>query len=171
MYPAMLLSLLFVVLVSSIYHCDPIHKNISTHIALMLSVVSAAIHSINYFIQLAVVQPSLLKGELESLILLSQYNPHGVFIALEDLGYFIIGLSFGFLSFSFVKPGKLSKSIKYTYLICSVVTVTGLIAMAIWYKSDLEYRYEVLSLSLDWLTLIITGILLFFYFKRISQSD
>jgi hypothetical protein len=171
MYPALLLSFLFVVLISSVYHCDPIHKSISTHIALMLSVISAAVHSINYFIQLAVVQPSLLKDELESLILLSQYNPHGVFIALEDLGYFLMGLSFGFLSLSFVRTGKLIKSIKYIYLSSSVITVAGLIIMAFWYRSDLEYRYEVLSLTLDWLVLIVTGVLLFFYFKRIYQHD
>ncbi len=171
MYPALLLSLLFVVLVTSVYHCDPIHKSISTHIALMLSVISATIHSINYFIQLAVVQPSLLKGELESLILLSEYNPHGVFIALESLGYFMMGLSFGFLSLRFVRPGKLIKSIKYTYLVNSVITVAGLIIMAFWYRSDLEYRYEVVSLTLNWVVLIITGIPLFFYFKRIYQHN
>lgn len=171
MYPALSLSLIFMVLVSSIYHCDPIHKSISTHVALMLSVVSAAIHSINYFIQLAVVQPSLLKGEVESLILLSQYNPHGVFIALEDLGYFIMGLSFGFVSLRFVRPGKLAKTIKYLYLLSSVIVVVGLIVMAIWYRSNLEYRYEVLALTLDWVVLIVTGGLLFFYLNSLSDRS
>lgn len=171
MYPALLLSLLFVVLVSSVYHCDPIHKNISTHIALTLAVISAAVHGINYFIQLAVIQPSLLKGEMESLILLSQYNPHGVFIALENLGYFLMGLSFGFISLSFVRSGKLTKSIKFIFLSSSVIIVAGLIIMAFWYRSDLEYRYEVLSLTLAWVVLIVTGVLLFFYFKRISQLN
>jgi hypothetical protein len=32
-------------------------------------------------------QPSLLKGETEGLTLFLQYNPDGIFIALEDLGY------------------------------------------------------------------------------------
>jgi hypothetical protein len=32
-----------------------------------------------------VVQPSLLSGESEGLAIISQYNPHGVFIAMQDL--------------------------------------------------------------------------------------
>ena len=42
-------------------------------------------------------QPSILLGETEGFALLTQYNPHGVFIALEDLGYFLMGMAFVFL--------------------------------------------------------------------------
>jgi hypothetical protein len=37
----------------------------------------------DYFIQLTVVQPSVLQGKVDGLLLWSQYNPHGIFIALE----------------------------------------------------------------------------------------
>ena len=44
--------------------------------------VLAALLSADYFIQLRVIQPAILKRELDGLAPLSQYNPHGVFIAL-----------------------------------------------------------------------------------------
>lgn len=56
--------------------------------------VSAAVLSLNYFIQLTVIQPGLQKGEEAFLSLLSLYNPHGIFIALEDLGYLMMSVSF-----------------------------------------------------------------------------
>jgi hypothetical protein len=37
--------------------------------------------------------PSLLKGEVGNLSLLSQYNPHGLFIALEDTSYLIMAVA------------------------------------------------------------------------------
>jgi hypothetical protein len=39
----------------------------------------------DYFIQISVIQPSLLKGETDGIALLTQYNPHGIFIALEEV--------------------------------------------------------------------------------------
>ena len=49
---------------------------------------------VDYYVQFTTVQTSLVKGELDGgLSVLSQYNPHGVFVALEDVGYFT--MSFG----------------------------------------------------------------------------
>jgi hypothetical protein len=41
----------------------------------------------DYFIQISVKQPSLLKGETDGISLLTQYNPHGIFIVLEEVSY------------------------------------------------------------------------------------
>jgi hypothetical protein len=93
MYPALLMALLFLVLVVCIHYYADADKKIFSQIGLSFAVISATAHTINYFIQLAVVQPSLLKGELEGLSLFSQYNPHGLFIALEDVGYLMMGVT------------------------------------------------------------------------------
>jgi hypothetical protein len=49
----------------------------------------------DYAMQLAVVTPSLLRGEGRDVVLLLMYNPHGVFIALEDAGYVLVALALG----------------------------------------------------------------------------
>ena len=74
-------------------------------LGLGLAVASMAVIAIDYFIQLRVVQPSLLNGESEGLAIMSQYNPHGVFIALEELGFLLAGLAFCFLALALGRTG------------------------------------------------------------------
>jgi hypothetical protein len=52
--------------------------------------------TVDYFIQLRFVQSAVLKGELDGLAPLTQYNTHGVFIALEEAGYALIAVAFVF---------------------------------------------------------------------------
>lgn len=169
MYPALLLALLFVVLVICIHYCADMDKKVFSRIALSFAIIAAAVHAINYFIQLTVVQPSLLKGELDGLALYSQYNPHGIFIALEDVGYLMMGIAFLFVAVVFVRRDILERAIRYTFITGSVLTVGGLVVFALLYGRELEYRYEVLSLTVDWLILIVSGVLLSVFFKRAGR--
>ncbi|WP_457549536.1 hypothetical protein [Archaeoglobus sp.] len=170
MYPALLMALLFVVLVTCIHYYAADDKKIFTHIGLSFALLSAAVHTINYFIQLAVMQPSLLKGELQGLSLFSQYNPHGVFIALEDVGYLMMGVAFLFVALAFGRRKRLENVIRYIFIISSVLAVGSLIVLALLYRSDLEYRYEVVVIVIDWITLIVSVALLSLFFKRADQA-
>ncbi|MBN1538439.1 MAG: hypothetical protein JW908_17015 [Anaerolineales bacterium] len=170
MYPAFMLALLFVVLVICIHHVTTDRK-LYSQIALSFAVIAAATHSINYFIQLAVIQPSLLLGEFEDLVLFSQYNPHGIFIALEALGYLMMGLSFLFVAIVFVGRDKLERAIRFVLITGSILAIGGLILLAALYGYELEYRYEVLAIMIDWITLIISGILLSVFFKRAGRIE
>jgi hypothetical protein len=118
-----------------------------------------------------VVQPSFLKGEIEGLSLFSQYNPHGIFIALEDVGYLMMGLAFFFIAVVFNRRTRLEQAIRLLFLISSILAVGSLIILALVYGSELEYRYEVAAILIDWVALIISGILLSVFFKRAEQTD
>ena len=87
MYPASFVAALFVVLVSCIHQAAPETRQRFSLIGVAFAIVAATVLLADYLIQLTVVQPSLLNGETAALSLLSECNPHGVFIALEDLGY------------------------------------------------------------------------------------
>ena len=100
MYLAALMMLAFVVLAACVRERASDDRTVFGTIALSLAVASFAVIAMDYFIQLRTVQPALLLGEAEGLAIISQYNPHGVFIALEELGFLVMGLSFGFLAFS-----------------------------------------------------------------------
>lgn len=169
MYPAFLMALLFVVLVVCIHHYASADKKVFSQIALSFAVISATAHTINYFIQLAVVQPSLLKGEVEGLSLFSQYNPHGIFIALEDIGYLMMGVAFLFVAVVFSQLERFERVIRLFLITSSVLAVGSLILLALLYGSDLEYRYEVVAILIDWTALIISGILLSLFFKRAGR--
>jgi hypothetical protein len=166
MFPAILMALLFMVLVICIHRYARPDKQIFSVISLSFAILAAAFLSVDYFIQLAVVQPSLLKGEADGISLISQYNPHGIFIALEDLGYLLMGVSFIFAAPVFFEHRKLDKAIRFLFLAAGSLAIVSLIILAIIYRSNLEYRYEVVVIVVDWLTLIIGGILLSIFFRR-----
>ncbi len=169
MVPALLMALLFAILVVCIHHYAEIDKQIFSQIALIFAVISATAHAINYFIQLAFVQPSLLKGEVEGLSLFSQYNPHGIFIALEDLGYLMMGVAFIFVAAAFAWRGRLERAIQLIFGVSSVLAVGSLFILVLIYEFDLEYRYEVVAILVDWVTLIVSGVLLGVFFRRAGQ--
>jgi hypothetical protein len=62
-------------------------------LGLCVAVLAAAVLLANYFIQVTVMQPSLEKGQLDGWAILTQYNPNGVFIALEEIGYVLMSLA------------------------------------------------------------------------------
>jgi len=48
---------------------------------------------VDYASQLSFIQPALLLGEAVELSSWTQYNPHGVFIAFENVGYLLFNLA------------------------------------------------------------------------------
>ena len=131
-----------------------------------LGAVAAAALLVDYVVQLAVLQPSLLRGETAGLSLWSQYNPHGVFIALEDLGYFLLGLVLLTLAAVFTGRSRLERALRWLVLVGGALTVVALPVLAVAYRADLEYRYEVAAIALTWVTLIAGGVLLTRWFRR-----
>jgi hypothetical protein len=55
-------------------------------IGLSFALIAAGVLLSIYFVQFSVVPVSLMNGQTEGIALLTQYNPYGVFIVLEELG-------------------------------------------------------------------------------------
>jgi hypothetical protein len=113
-----------------------------------------------------VIQPSLLNGETDGIPILSQYNPHGVFIALEEVGYLMMSLSFFCVAPIFSSSSRLERAVRWTFVIGFLLTVISFVLISILYGIYREYRFEVAVITIDYLALIIAGILLSFVFKR-----
>ena len=116
-------------------------------------------------------QPSLLRGEMEGVALLTQYNPHGVFIALEDLGYLLMSLSLLLVALVFSGPERLERAVRWTLAGGSLLTMLGFFGLHLTYRFDLEYRFEVLAISINWTVLIVAGVLLSILFRRAGQRS
>jgi hypothetical protein len=170
MYPATLMVCLFLVLMSCIHSYAAESRKLYSQIGLCFAVISSAVLAIDYYIQLAMVQPSLLKGELEGLVLISQYNPHGIFIALEELGYLMMSLAFLFMGLVFVGRSKLERSICWLLIGSSVLALVAYVVMSLIYGKDLEYRFEITVITINWLVLIVASVLLSFLFKRVTKG-
>ena len=93
MFPAIVATLLYVALMVGLHGRAAAESKSFSLFAVVLAAMAALLLVGDYFIQLAVVQPSILAGEADGISLLTQYNPHGLFIALEELGYLLMSAS------------------------------------------------------------------------------
>lgn len=163
---AIVLVLAYVSLMVSIHACAPSEKKIFSLVGLAFAIMTAVILVADYFIQFSVIPVSLMHGETEGLPLLIQYNPHGVFLALEELGYLLMSLSFLFVAPVFANRSRAESAVRWIFIIAFVLSIVALVAISIVYGLDRLDRFEVIVLSVDWLVLIVNGILLSRVFRK-----
>lgn len=166
MYPTILMVLSYVVLVACVHHSVDQSRRVFSQVALAFALISAGAAAITYGVQLMVVQPALLTGELDGLSLWSMYNPHGLFIALENVTYFLLGVSFLFLVTALPAGRGVVRATRVVLALAGGLAVTSLVGFAVYYGRDLDYRYEVTALSIAWIALTVTGILVGIAFQR-----
>ncbi len=168
LFPAFLLAMTLVVLMTSIhYHVAEKRKALSM-VALVFIAIYASLITVNYFLQLTVVRPSMLTGETEGLSLLAMTNPNGIFFALESLGYIVQEFAFLFVAFAFT-GGKLQQAIRWTFIINFVA---GLVSLAgIYLVNSMPI---VVATVIVWaVTLTASGVLLsvLFYRESVETQD
>ncbi len=166
MYPAILLSLIFIVLVVCIHHYAPKEKKVFSQIGLSFALISASVLITDYFIQISVIQPSLLNGETDGIAILTQYNPHGIFIALEEVGYLMMSITFLCIAPVFSGINSLESGIRRIFITSFILTIISLIIFSASYGIHREYRFEVAVITINWIVLIVSGLLLSVLFKR-----
>jgi uncharacterized membrane protein len=97
--------------------------------------------------------------------MLIQYNSHGVFLALEELGYLMMSLSFLFIGIALSNRSRLESVIRWIFMIGFVLVLLSLAVVSISHGLDRLDRFEVLVISIDWLILIVNGVLLSTMFR------
>ncbi len=169
MYPMLLLLAAAVALAVTVHGMAGGERPLPSLAGVCLGTAATALLMADYGIQLTTVQPALLAGEAEGLALWSQYNPHGLFIALENVGYAAWGLAFVLLGSSLARQrGGAASAAGWTLVAGGLLTLTALVAYALAYGADLQYRFEVAALTLTWLTLGVTGVLVAIALRRPS---
>lgn len=166
-YPGILLALIFVVLMVCIHFYASNDKKIFSQIGLSFALVYATVVLIDYFIQFTVVIPSILSGEIAGLSLFTQYNPHGIFIALEGLGYFMMSIAFLFTAAVFV-GGRLELAIRWLFVASFILAIVSFAILSL-LRYDIV-AFEVTILTINWTVLIVSGILLSVLFRRAWQK-
>jgi hypothetical protein len=162
MVPAMLLVLGYV----SIHSYVSRHRRIFSQIGVAFALIAAVVLLSDYYLQFAVVPVSLRNAETEGLALLIQYNSHGVFLALEELGYLMMSLSFLFIGIALGRGSRLESAIRWIFVLGFVLVTLSLTIIWISYALERLDRFEVMAISIDWLVLIINGVLLSILFRR-----
>lgn len=166
MYPAMLLNVVYYILMVAIHYFAPVEKKIFSHIGLSFALLSMATFVIDYFLQVSVIQPSLVLGETDGIALLSQFNAHGVFIVLEEIAFIMMSASMLFMTPVFVGQTKSEKALRWIFAGSFVLTTVSFALSTVFYGIFREYRFEVAAFAINWLALIASGILLSVIFRK-----
>ena len=156
MYAAIAFAASFAAWVACVHHLAPRGARLFTLMGLCAAVSGAATLIVNYFVQLAAVQPSLLAGETDGIALLSQYNPHGLFIALEEVGWLMIAVTFAALAPAF-GGSRLERGLRWTLATGFMLVVLALVAVSWRYGIQREYRFEVAVIAIDWIVVLIAS--------------
>ena len=144
----------------------PESKRVFGTIAVAFATIGSSILIADYYVQLAVIMPSILNGEHgDGLSLLTMYNGRGVFIALEEAGYLCLGASL--LALSPLFSGMLRLLLSGSF----ALDLVALLYINLRYGWDRSYRFEVAVISITWLAFIICGSMIAVVFLRDTTTD
>jgi hypothetical protein len=166
MYMAVLQLLVYLIFIISNHFNVLLERRIFSFISVAFALISTSVLLADYFLQFAVVPISVMKGETEGIALITQYNGRGVFVVLEELGYLLMSISFLFLGLAFAVKNRLERTIRWILIVPIVLTVFSFVFYSIKFGIDRNYRFEVAAITINWLVIIVTGILISIYFKR-----
>ena len=156
----------YLIFIVSIHFITRIEKKLFSFLSVAFALITTIVLLIAYFVQFSVVPMSMMKGETEGIALLTQYNGHGIFIAMEDLGYITMSISFLFLSFIFSLKNRLERTIRLILISAFLLTVLSFVFYTIKFGIDRSYRFEVATITVNWLTTITIGILVSIFIKN-----
>ncbi len=171
MYPAMILMVLFVAMLVAIHEATPRARRAYSLLAVCVGVIAAAVLLITYYIQVTVMQPSLERGQLDGWAMLTMYNPNGVFLALEELGYLLMSVALLCLAPVFVGARQLERSLHWLFSGGFVLSIGAFLVVFVQRGIDRGAVFEIIVISIVWLTLIVGGILAALWFRGARQFD
>ena len=171
MYLAIFQLFALLIFVISVHYNTSSKKKILSFIAVAFALISTTVLLADYFIQFAVIPISMMKAETEGIALLTQYNGHGIFIALEELGYITMSIALFFISFIFSSTNGLEKAIRWLLFLPFILNIAAFVVYTILFGIDRSYRFEVASISINWLFIIATSVLISIFFKRNLKTN
>ena len=139
--------------------------------AMCVGVIAAAVLLITYYIQVTVMQPNIEKGQLDGWAMLTMYNPNGVFLALEELGYLLMSVAFLCVAPVFMQATRLERSLRWLLVASFVLSLGSLVAVFVVQGIDRGATFEIIVISIVWLTLILGAILTALVFRRALHAD
>jgi hypothetical protein len=167
MFPALPATLLYVAFVLGLLARSRPERRLLGQFGVVLAVMAALALVGDYVLQLAVIQPSLLAGEAEGIPMLSQYNPHGVFIALEELGYFLMSASLACMGCTVSgTTRRLERVVRWLFVGGFGVATATLVWFLVRYGHERAYLFEIAIISIVWLTLIPGAFVMAAVFRR-----
>ncbi len=103
--PSLFLAPAFLITIICLHYCVEKEMKIWTAIGVAFAIIYSSFATLNYFVELTVVIPPLVKGEINETNMLV-FKPGSFMFAIDCLGYFFMSLSTLFAAFSFSATHK-----------------------------------------------------------------
>jgi uncharacterized membrane protein YvlD (DUF360 family) len=100
-------------------------------------------------------------------MLFTQYNPYGIFIALEGLGYFMMSVAFLFTAVVFT-GGMVERAILWLFVASFILAIVSFAVLSM-LRYDIV-AFEVTILTINWTVLIVSGIYLVFCSDELDRK-
>ena len=162
--PAFFMAFTVIILLCCLHAQAPPEKKIYSEISLAFGILYAAIMIPDLFLQWTVVLPSLAHNETAAISLLSQYNPHGVFIAIESLGYLLLDTALLFTAAVFTGKARLERALKWLFITAFILNIAMFLVILLTRNNIVVF--EVVAVTVNVAVLITAGILLSRWFTR-----
>jgi hypothetical protein len=166
MFLAMGQLIIYIVFMISLHYAAAPERRIFSFSALAFAMLAALLLMADYFIQFSVIPVSLMKGETEGIALLTQYNPHGIFIAMEELGYLLMSLAFFCLVPVFHGKNGLERTLRWLLALPFILNLLALVTITAKFGNVREYWFEIITISINWLFILALGVLVARLFRR-----
>lgn len=166
MYLAIFQLFAFVIFIVTNHFIANTAKKLFTFLSISFTLISSTVLLIAYFTQFSVVPISVMKGETEGIALITQYNEHGLFIAMEELGYISMSIALFFLAFAFSKNTRLERGIRIILITQLLLTFSAFIFYSFKFGIERSYLFEVATITINWLVIIIVCILTGIHFRK-----
>jgi len=170
MYLAIFQLFVFVIFMVTNHFIASAAKKLYTLLSISFTLISSTVLLIAYFTQFSVVPISIMKGETEGIALITQYNEHGLFIAMEELGYITMSVALFFLAFAFSGNSRAERIIRIILISQFLLTLIAFIFYSAKFGVERSYRFEVATITINWLVIIVIGIMIGFHYRKILRS-
>ncbi|UWZ86331.1 hypothetical protein [Occallatibacter riparius] len=169
MLPGITLAPLFMTLAACMHFCIPLVRRLWTLLAICCATAATTLIALDYFVQVLVVQPSLTHHEHDGIAILTQYNPHGLFLVLEDLGYLLLAKTMLLAAIALPAGGKHASGLRWTLGIAGGLALASFPVFAVLFGADMALPFELAVITIVWIGLVPSGILAALWIRYVEK--
>lgn len=170
-YLALFQIIIFLVFISFIHQSAREERKMFSLPGLLIGTIASGILLMTYYVQAAVLPISLVKEEYDGLALFTMYNEHGIFIAREEIAYLLMALSLFLLSWVFTGSDRRTVFLKWLFRLPFLASLLAFAVITALHGMDRSYRFEIVTISANWLVLIVGGYSMIGWYKSLSSNN
>jgi hypothetical protein len=90
---------------------------------------------------------------------------------MENLGYLMMGVSMLFLGVALSRNSRLENFVRWQLIVSGAAGITTFVAMSLSFGTNLDTRFELAIITIDWFALVIASVVLSILFRRTYRAS